>query len=219
VIIIDLTSLIHTTPTQRSSFGLLTSFTNPSAFSSILLPRVVKVVNRSHLRPSIFFSKDKFLFIKIKEFVNFVKDNPVTRFFFGDSNDKSLKVGAGFDAGSTADTGAGFGGGGTTAPNFDTGGGLFEALGLGGAGVSRNFTLRQLKNMGITQEIANQLAAEDVVRNAKMQAQIDARSSRPSINVTVNGALDAEGTARTIVDTLNNSFYRGTGGSNNLVTA
>jgi len=156
---------------------------------------------------------------KIKEFVNFVKDNPVTRFFFGDSNDKSLKVGAGFDAGSTADTGAGFGGGGTTAPNFDTGGGLFEALGLGGAGVSRNFTLRQLKNMGITQEIANQLAAEDVVRNAKMQAQIDARSSRPSINVTVNGALDAEGTARTIVDTLNNSFYRGTGGSNNLVTA
>lgn len=39
------------------------------------------------------------------------------------------------------------------------------------------------------------------------------------INLTVNGALDAEGTARTIIDTLNNSFFRGTGGSNNLVTA
>ena len=39
------------------------------------------------------------------------------------------------------------------------------------------------------------------------------------INLTVNGAMDAEGTARTIIDTLNNSFFRGTGGSNNLVTA
>jgi len=39
------------------------------------------------------------------------------------------------------------------------------------------------------------------------------------INLTVNGAIDAEGTARTIIDTLNNSFFRGTGGSNNLVTA
>jgi hypothetical protein len=36
------------------------------------------------------------------------------------------------------------------------------------------------------------------------------------INLTVNGALDAEGTARTIVDTLNNSFFRGTGGASNL---
>jgi len=33
------------------------------------------------------------------------------------------------------------------------------------------------------------------------------------INVTVNGAIDAEGTARTIVNTLNDSFYRGTGGA------
>ena len=34
-----------------------------------------------------------------------------------------------------------------------------------------------------------------------------------NINVTVNGAIDAEGTARTIVNTLNDSFYRGTGGA------
>jgi hypothetical protein len=39
------------------------------------------------------------------------------------------------------------------------------------------------------------------------------------INLTVNGALDGEGTARTIVNTLNNSFYRGTGGGTNLQTA
>jgi hypothetical protein len=157
---------------------------------------------------------------KIKEFVNFIKDNPVTRFFFGDSNDKSLKVGTGFDTGLTMDTGAGFGGtADAAAPNYDVGGGLIQSLGLYTPGVSRQFTLRQLKNMGITQEIANQLAAEDVIRNARMQAQIDARSSRPSINVTVNGAIDSEGTARTIVDTLNNSFFRGTGGATNLQTA
>jgi hypothetical protein len=35
----------------------------------------------------------------------------------------------------------------------------------------------------------------------------------PVINVTVNGAIDSEGTARTIVNTLNDSFYRGTGGA------
>jgi hypothetical protein len=36
------------------------------------------------------------------------------------------------------------------------------------------------------------------------------------INLTVNGALDSEGTARTIVNMLNDSFYRGTGGANAL---
>ena len=40
-----------------------------------------------------------------------------------------------------------------------------------------------------------------------------------TINLTVNGAIDSEGTARTIIDTLNNSFYRGTNGATNLVTA
>ena len=36
------------------------------------------------------------------------------------------------------------------------------------------------------------------------------------INLTVNGAIDAEGTARTIVNVLNDSFYRGTGGASAL---
>ncbi len=39
------------------------------------------------------------------------------------------------------------------------------------------------------------------------------------ININVSGAIDREGTARTIADTLNNSFYRGTGGATNLVTS
>jgi hypothetical protein len=37
------------------------------------------------------------------------------------------------------------------------------------------------------------------------------------LNLTVNGAIDSEGTARTIVNTLNDSYFRGTGGGNQLV--
>jgi hypothetical protein len=44
-------------------------------------------------------------------------------------------------------------------------------------------------------------------------------ASGTTINVNVSGAIDSEGTARTIVDTLNNSFYRGTGGATNLQIA
>jgi phage-related protein len=43
-------------------------------------------------------------------------------------------------------------------------------------------------------------------------------ASMSTINLTVNGAMDKEGTARTIIDTLNNSFFRGTGGAGNFVT-
>jgi len=41
--------------------------------------------------------------------------------------------------------------------------------------------------------------------------------AQPMINVTVNGAIDSEGTARTIVKTLNDSYFRGTGGSAALI--
>jgi hypothetical protein len=45
-----------------------------------------------------------------------------------------------------------------------------------------------------------------------------AASNAPTFNISVNGAIDKEGTARTIVETLNNSFYRGTGGASALVS-
>lgn len=40
-----------------------------------------------------------------------------------------------------------------------------------------------------------------------------------TINITVNGAIDSEGTARQIINVLNNSFYRGTSGAAALVTS
>jgi hypothetical protein len=45
----------------------------------------------------------------------------------------------------------------------------------------------------------------------------EAASAGTTINLTVTGAFDREGTARTIVETLNSSAYRGTGGAANLV--
>lgn len=47
----------------------------------------------------------------------------------------------------------------------------------------------------------------------------EAESMGTTINLTVTGAFDKEGTARTIIDTLNNSYYRGTGGATNLQIA
>jgi hypothetical protein len=45
----------------------------------------------------------------------------------------------------------------------------------------------------------------------------EAATSGTTINLTVTGAFDKEGTARTIIETLNDSYYRGTGGSSNLL--
>jgi hypothetical protein len=46
-----------------------------------------------------------------------------------------------------------------------------------------------------------------------------AMGSGTIINLNVSGAIDPEGTARTIINVLNNSFYRGTNGANALVTS
>lgn len=63
------------------------------------------------------------------------------------------------------------------------------------------------------------VAASNVVGsnfNAGTFRDAEARTSGSTINLTVTGAFDKEGTARTIIDTLNSSFYRGTGGAGQL---
>jgi hypothetical protein len=55
--------------------------------------------------------------------------------------------------------------------------------------------------------------------NTNTLAGIMAASQTPTINITVNGAIDKEGTARQIVEILNDSSYRGSGGSGAFVTA
>jgi hypothetical protein len=65
-------------------------------------------------------------------------------------------------------------------------------------------------------------AANNIVSgsfNAGTFRQAEAATSGATYNINVTGAFDREGTARTIVDTINDSFYRGTGGANNLQIA
>jgi hypothetical protein len=84
------------------------------------------------------------------------------------------------------------------------------------AGAFDNFTSGTTTLAGIEAASNRPFWAGTSGVNTNTLAGIMAASS-PTINVTVNGALDKEGTARTIVDTLNNSYYRGTGGATNLV--
>lgn len=65
-------------------------------------------------------------------------------------------------------------------------------------------------------------AASNIVTgsfNAGSFRAAEAASMGTVVNLTVNGAIDSEGTARTIINTLNDSYYRGTGGGTNLQTA
>jgi len=150
---------------------------------------------------------------KMKEFVNFVKDNPVTRFFFGDSGDKSLKAGVGFDMGDTGSTGGG----------FDTGGGFTPSSSsptFTGAPLSAYSPAMQaaiLRREELKAETERLRQARETAAAARLAAT-GGLSTAERITINVSGAIDPEGTARTIVDTLNNSYYRGTGGAGNLVT-
>jgi hypothetical protein len=150
---------------------------------------------------------------KIKEFVNFIKDNPVTRFFFGDSGDKSLKAGVGFDMGDTGSTGGG----------FDTGGGFTPSSSsptFTGAPLSAYSPAMQaaiLRREELKAETERLRQARETAAAARLAAT-GGLSTAERITINVSGAIDPEGTARTIVDTLNNSYYRGTGGAGNLVT-
>jgi len=88
--------------------------------------------------------------------------------------------------------------GGTTTPAGGGGGGGLAAVAASAAAVANNVVagsfnpgrFRQAENVGMT-----------------------------TINLNVSGAFDREGTARTIVETLNDSFYRGTGGATSLQMA
>ena len=83
------------------------------------------------------------------------------------------------------------------------------------AGAFDNFTSGTTTLAGIEAASTSGFPFSTSGVNTNTLAGINAASV---INVTVNGAIDKEGTARTIVDTLNNSFYRGTGGASNFQT-
>jgi large-conductance mechanosensitive channel len=77
---------------------------------------------------------------------------------------------------------------------------------------------------GTTSAVAAAAKAASALTSGGVAGSFNAGSARAgesasgtTINVNVTGAIDPEGTARTIVDTLNDSYYRGTGGAGALV--
>jgi phage-related protein len=75
---------------------------------------------------------------------------------------------------------------------------------------------------GVSSAAAGAAASTGFIGSAESRGLSDRANAErlgmgTTINLTVNGAFDKEGTARTIVDTLNDSYYRGTGGGGNLV--
>ena len=102
-----------------------------------------------------------------------------------------------------------------TIPTITTGGSTGTGGGGGGGGGGGISTA--VKTAGNAAAKITGLGASGVSGvSTTSLAGIMAASGTTIINV--NGAIDKEGTARTIIDTLNNSYYRGTGGASNLVT-
>lgn len=152
---------------------------------------------------------------KIKEFVNFIKDNPVTRFFFGDSNDKSLKASTSFPGEDT-----GFGGGFDTG---STGGGFapssssptFTGAPLGAYSPAMQAAiLRREELKAETERLRQQREAAAVARTAATGGL--STSERIVINVQAASVIDEEGFSRAVTEALNSSYYRGTGGAGAL---
>ena len=91
-------------------------------------------------------------------------------------------------------------------------------------GTTGGRTTQSTTPSGITAAVSSAAKAAATVSNMTAGSfnvgsfrKAEAATMPTVINLTVNGAFDSEGTARTIINTLNDSSYRGTGGAGNLV--
>jgi hypothetical protein len=155
---------------------------------------------------------------KIKEFVEFVKNNAVTRFFFGGSG----ATGASFTTGGAGESqGLVFGGEDGSGGRVGGGGApVIVSSKQGGTRDISGLSLAQqaavLRSIALQEETERLRQARDAAAAARLAAT-GGLSTGERITINVSGAIDPEGTARTIVDTLNNSYYRGTLGAGALV--
>jgi hypothetical protein len=143
--------------------------------------------------------------------------------------------------GTVLTTSGGVTGGGTTGGGLTAGGGLTGTGGTTGggttgiasvakkvtkvvddvAGAFDNFTSGTTTLAGIMAASNQPFAFGTSGVNTNTLAGIMAASGQPKIEINVNAPsiIDEEGFKRATVDAFNNSFYRGTNGASNLVTA
>ena len=110
--------------------------------------------------------------------------------------------------GTSFTTGGGTAGGGSTATTGTTPSGGSS----GTAGIASVVSAAAVVAVGTQNVLTNPF-------NAGSFRMAEAASMGTTINLTVTGAFDKEGTARTIIETLNDSYYRGTGGGGQLQMA
>ena len=130
------------------------------------------------------------------------------------ANKNNVSTNLGSDGFATTGTPGAISGGGNGSNPIVTGGG-------GGGGGTTTTTKAAA---GIVTAVASAARAGGAFTDSQNAARLAAQGgggftdsqNAARINLTVNGAIDAEGTARTIVKTLNDSFYRGTGGASAL---
>jgi hypothetical protein len=159
---------------------------------------------------------------KLKEFVNFIKDNPVTRFFGGitgasfDTGSQGLVFG-GEDGSGGQITGNGFQTGTPTtifAPNPDSP--TFTGAPLSAYSPAMQAAILRREELKAETERLRQ--ARETAAAARVAATGGlSTSERIVINVNSASVIDEEGFNRAVVDALNNSYYRGTLGAGALV--
>lgn len=154
---------------------------------------------------------------KIKEFVNFVKDNPVTRFFFGSGAQNSSFTQAGsanLVFGGEDGSGGSLGGGGG---GFNPGADPYTFTGAPLSAYSPAMQAAILKREELKAETERLRQAREDKAAARLTATGGlATSERIVINVQAASVIDEEGFSRAVTDALNNSYYRGTGGAGTL---
>jgi hypothetical protein len=159
---------------------------------------------------------------KLKEFVNFIKDNPVTRFFGGitgasfDTGSKNL-VFAGEDGSGGQITGGGFQTGTPTTifapnPNSPT----FTGAPLEAYSPAMQAAILRREELKAETERLRRAREEAAAARAAATGGLST-AERIVINVNAPSAIDQEGFSRAVTDALNNSFYRGTLGAGALV--
>jgi hypothetical protein len=164
----------------------------------------------------------------ITKFVNFIKDNPISRFFFGgaDTGSKGLKASGASNILYYEDD-----------PSEDPedrdrriaelkksfAQNPFVTPGPTGPPIivtSKGLGTRDISGLSLQQQAA-------VLRSIELQAETERlRQAREgtttqaptTINLNVTGSIDPERTAREIVNTINDSFYRGTNGALNFAS-
>ena len=193
------TAVMNNKDEFQALFNFLKDFVAPLLGGALKLAIQGIGLALSGVIETIGFFIDKFIdaYNAVKKLIDFMKNNPVTKFFSGASFSTS---GASFTQADYSTSSGGGGGGG----------------GGGGYGVMTPEQQARFEELKARKEILKQ-QTEDIKNRIAARARGEIFGSNNNVNITVNGAIDPESTSRQIVNLLNNSYYRGTGGADGLV--